>query len=39
MAAQTITNSAITIGATAAEQVRLTEIFSQQIAVSGEARA
>jgi hypothetical protein len=39
VAAQTITNSPITIGATPAEQQALVAIFSQQIAVTNEARA
>ena len=39
VAAGTITNSPITIGATPAEQLHLVEIFSKQIAVSDEARA
>ena len=38
VAAQTITNSPITIGLPPAEQIRMVEIFSQQIAVSSEAR-
>jgi hypothetical protein len=39
VAAQTITNSPISIGATPAEQQALVAIFSQQIAVTSEARA
>jgi tetratricopeptide (TPR) repeat protein len=39
VAAQTITNSPISIGATPAEQQALAAIFSQQIAVSSDARA
>src|SRR5262249_11513037 len=39
VAAQSITNSPITIGLSPDEQRRLVEIFSQQIAVSSEARA
>jgi tetratricopeptide (TPR) repeat protein len=39
VAAQTITNSPINIGATPAEQQALVAIFSQQIAVTSEARA
>src|SRR3954451_2555865 len=39
VAAQRIENSPITVGLPPAEQIRLVEIFSQQIAVSAEARA
>jgi hypothetical protein len=39
VAAQSITNSPINIGLAPAEQLHLVEVFSQQIAVSSEARA
>src|SRR5215213_7512419 len=38
VAAQSITNSPITFGLKPDEQLRMAEIFSQQIAVSSEAR-
>src|SRR5947209_13776192 len=38
VAAESITNSPITIGLPAAEQLRMVEIFSQQIVVTNEAR-
>ena len=39
VAAQSITNSPITLGLKPDEQLRMVEVFSQQIAVSSEARA
>ena len=39
MAAQSITNSPITFGLKPDEQLRMVEVFSQQITVSSEARA
>src|SRR3954467_1503820 len=39
VAAQSITNSPITFGLKPDEQLRMVEVFSQQIAVSSDARA